>query len=331
MTGEGKLHLHIENISRLGDVFEVTPSRLDAACERHPEIASRLEITVGCDGDNFAGAMARAEVLFAWNFERDDLGAIAPNLRLIQLQGAGISHLVPLDWVPPGVVLTNSSGAHGSRASEYLIMAVLALNNALPQLVTSQREALWAPVNSTTISGKTLLIFGVGHVGGDTARAAKFFGLNVLGVRRTGEPHADVDEMYRPDDLHDILPRADFIAVTAPHTPATDRIFGAVEFGLMKAGAGFINYSRAQLVDYDALRSALETGRISAIVDVFEQEPLPPDSPLWQTPNLIVTPHCSSNDPVNHTPRSLDLLFENIGRLLSGKALQNVINLGEQY
>ncbi len=332
MRDGGKpLHLHIENVSRLGDVFEVTPERLDAARDRHPDVASKLKVTVGRDGDIYADAMKTAEVLFGWQFEREALGRLAPALRLIQVQGAGINHLLPLDWLPPGVVLTNSSGAHGRRASEYLIMAVLALNNGLPHLVTSQQKSRWAPVTNTSIAGKTLLIFGVGHVGGDTARLAKVFGLRVLGVRRTGEPHGDVDEMYRPEDLPDLLPRADFIINTAPHTPSTNRVFGAAEFARMKDGAGFVNYSRAQLVDYEALRAELDSGRISAVVDVFDEEPLPSASPLWQTPNLIITPHCSSNDPVNHAPRSLDLLFENIGRLLRDEPLENVVDPSEQY
>ncbi|MBN35868.1 MAG: hypothetical protein CMM46_14060 [Rhodospirillaceae bacterium] len=159
----------------------------------------------------------------------------------------------------------------------------------------------------------------------------KFFGLDVIGVRRTGTPHADVDEMHRPEDLHTLLPRADFIVLTAPPNPATERLFGAQGFALMKPGVGFVLYSRSKLVDYEALCRALEAGRISAIVDVFDEEPLPASSPLWQTPNLLITPHASSNDPAHHAPRSLDLLFENLGRMFQGKELNNIVDLEQLY
>ena len=137
--------------------------------------------------------------------------------------------------------------------------------------------------------------------------------------------------MYRPEDLHALLPRADFVLIAAPHTPRTEHVIGRREFGLMREGAGFISYSRSRLVDYDALREALVAGRISAVVDVFDKEPLPSSSPLWLTPNLIITPHSSSNDPVNHARRSLDLLFENLGRFLEGSELRNVVDPNQQY
>lgn len=332
MTGDGEpLHLHIANSSRLGAVFEVTQARLDEALARHPDVARKARITIGRDGEGFEEAMASADALFGWDFERAGLAELAPHLRWVHLQGAGVNHLLPFDWVPPGVTLTNCRGAHGKRASEYLIMAILALNNGLPAMVTNQRASRWQPVFNSAIGGKILLIFGVGHVGGDTAAAAKCFGMEVLGVRRTGTAHPDVDEMHRPESLHTLLPRADFILVTAPHTPSTDRVIGRREFELMKPGAGFVNYSRADLVDYVALREALEDGRISAVVDVFDEEPLPSSSPLWQTPNLIVTPHSSSNDPVHHARRSLDLLFDNLGRILEGRDLRNIVDPVRQY
>lgn len=332
MTGDGEpLHLHIANSTRLGEVFEVTRARLDDALARHPEIARKVRITIGLDGEGFQEAMASADALFGWDFERSDLAERAPRLRWIHLQGAGVNHLLPFDWVPRGVTLTNCRGAHGRRASEYLIMAILALNNGLPAMATNQRDNRWRQIFSSAIGGKTLLIFGVGHVGGDTATAAKHFGLEVLGVRRSGTPHPEVDEMHGPEVLHTLLPRADFVLVTAPHTPSTDRVIGRREFGLMKQGAGFVNYSRAELVDYEALREALEAGRISAVVDVFEEEPLPSSSPLWQTPNLIITPHSSSNDPVHHARRSLDLLFDNLGRFLEGRELRNIVDPVRQY
>jgi phosphoglycerate dehydrogenase-like enzyme len=316
-------HLHIENTTSLGEVFEVTRKRLREALQRHPKVADRVKVTVGYDGDTYDRALRTADALFGWKFDRRNLAQRAPRLRWIHAHAAGVNHLLPLDWLPPGAVLTNSRGVHGARASEYAIMAVLALNNRLPEIVANQRQAMWKQLYSTSIVGKTLLIVGVGSVGGDTAKLAKQFGLRVLGVRRTGTSHRYVDEMYRPQDLARVLPKADFVLVTAPQTQDTYHMIDERMLDLMKPRAGLVNYSRARLVDYGALCKKLERGELSAVLDVFDPEPLPPDSPLWQMPNLIITPHCSSDDAERYTPDTLDLVFRNMARLFEGKPLLN--------
>lgn len=317
------VHLHIENTESLGPVFQVTNQRLKDAMARHPAVARRTRITVGTDGDIFDEAMTTADVLFGWNFDRKRLAARAPHLKWIHAHGAGVSHLLPLDWLPTDAVLTNSRGVHGDRASEYAMMAVLALNNRLPEMVTNQRLARWKQLYNTGVSGKTLVIVGVGSVGGGTARFAKKFGLCTLGIRRSGDPHPSIDEMYRPRDLNRLLPKADFVLVTAPHTAETHHMIGEPQLELMRKGAGLINYSRANLVDYVALRRKLKQGKLSAILDVFDPEPLPPSSPLWRTPNLIITPHCSSDDADLYTSTTLDLVFRNMARFMGGRPLLN--------
>ena len=326
-----RIHLHIENSSALGEVFEITAERLESALDRHTELRKLTRITIGNDGVDFQETMSTADALFAWDFDRTKLTEIAPKLKWIHLQGAGINHLLPLSWVPDHITLTNSRGAHGKRASEYLIMSILALNNGLPQMVHNQAHSKWQKIHNSAIAGKTLLIYGVGHVGGDTAAAAKYFGLNVIGIRRSGDDHEHIDQMYRPEDLHKILPSADFIVVTAPHTPQTDQVFSQTEFDLMKPGAGFVNYSRAPLVDYQALENALMANKINAVIDVFNQEPLPETSSLWNAPNLIITPHSSSNDPLHHAQRSLDILLENLALFIGDLPLNNVVDLEQQY
>jgi len=326
-----KLHIHVNNTSDLGDVFETTPERWQAALARHPDVADRIEASVSRDHDGLEDGLAAAHILFCWDIPRERLAERAPKLRLIHAHAAGVSHLMPLDWLPDGVVLANSRGVHGERAAEYAIMAVLMLNNRVPQMVTNQRENRWLQLFNTAITGKTLLIVGVGSVGGSVARLAKTFGLTVVGVRRSGEPHPDVDVMHTPDAVPDLVAEADFILVTAPQTDASRHIIGAAEIARMKPGAGIVNYSRAGLVDYDALRTRLEQGDIAAVLDVFNPEPLPADSPLWSTPNLIVTPHCSSDDPDVYTPRTLDLVFGNARRLLAGEPLHNLVDPSLQY
>ncbi len=325
------MHLHIENSTSIGEVFEITSTRLTSALKRYPDIAKSIKFTIGYDGENFNQHIKDATALFAWDFPRDDLTAKAPQLKWIQLHGAGISHLLPLEWLPTNITLTNSRGVHGKRAVEYIIMALLALNNGLPKIMMNQQNKLWQGVNSSSIEGKTLLIFGVGHIGGDVARAAQQFGLKVTGIRRSAQACDGVDEMYAPTDLAALLPKADFVLVTAPHTPETDRIFNSETLSLLKDGAGLIAYSRSRLIDYDALMQGLRSNKFSAVVDVYDQEPLPKSSPLWQTPNLIITPHSSSNDPVHHAARSLDILFNNLRKFKAGEELSNQVDRTLQY
>ena len=137
--------------------------------------------------------------------------------------------------------------------------------------------------------------------------------------------------MYQTGELVFVLPRANFVLISAPHTRETDQLIGARELDKMKSGAGLINYSRAGLVDYEALRARLDTGRLSAVLDVFSPEPLPTESPLWQTKNLLITPHCSSDDQAYYTPRTLDLVFDNVQRFIEGKSLRNCVSRRLQY
>jgi len=325
------IHLHIENCSALGHVFEVTPKRVSDALARQPRLKGKLEITIGRDGDRFERAIRTADALFAWDFDRKDLARRAPRLRWVHAHGAGVSHLMPLDWLPRGAVLTNSRGVHGPRADEYTAMALLMLNNGLPRTVWNQRRARWEQVFNTSVATKTLLIIGVGHVGGGAAKWAKRLGLHVIGIRRTGRPHRHVDEMHTAEALRRLLPRADFVLVSAPLTDATRHMIGARELALLKPGAGLINYSRANLVDYGALLERLESRELMAILDVFDPEPLPRSSPLWKAPNLIITPHSSSDDREQYTPRTLDLVFRNLVRLIDRKPLLNRVDPVLQY
>jgi glyoxylate/hydroxypyruvate reductase A len=326
-----RVHLHIDNDSTLGEVFEVTQERLDTALANFPAVAARLDITMEDDGHRLDEHLRTADVLFGWRFDRSNLAQRAPKLRWIHAPGAGINHFIPFDWLPPKTVFTNNRGIHGARAHEYAIMAILALNNRLPEMFTNQRQGRWEQCFNSGIEGKTLLIIGVGSVGSGIALWAKRFGMKVIGIRRTGRARRHVDEMHKPEALRDLLPRADFVAVATPATSHTRQMLGRTEIGLLKKGAGLLNYSRAALVDYEALRERLERRELSAVLDVFDPEPLPADSPLWQTPNLIITPHSSSDDTERYTPKTLDLLFQQMERFMAGKKLANIVSRKLEY
>ena len=319
-----KVPVHIKNNRAGEEVFCITPERYEAAAKRHPDVAKRLEVTIDWDFDHFEDSIRTAEVLVTWDLPTKDLAMRAPRLKWIHIIGAGIEHLRPLDWLPPGVSLINNKGVHAPKAGEYGAMAILMLNNALPQLITQQRLSIYEAIFSSTVAGKTLLIVGLGEMGGAVARQARRMGLYIIGIRRRARPSRLADECHGIDALDSLLPRADFVLVTAPHTKETEGLIDARRLGLMKSSAGLINMSRASVIDYAALIEQLESGQLSgAVLDVFHPEPLPAESPLWHTPNLIMTPHVSSDDLTDYVPRTLDLFFANMARSLSGKPLRN--------
>jgi len=326
-----RLHVHVDNARHYDQVFWVTPERWAAACRRHRALAGRLQATFAWDREGLGPALETAEILIGWEFTSEDLRGRAPRLRWIHLTGAGLEHLAPFDWVPEGVVITNNSGVHGPKAGEYAAMAILMLNNRIPFHVTNQARAHWQQAFPATVAGKTLLIIGVGEMGRAAAARAKQLGMRVLGIRRRGRPQRHVDRMARPEAIDRMLPEADVVLVTAPLTPDTRGLIGRRQLELMKREASLINMGRAGVVDYSALCEKLTRGELSgAILDVFDPEPLPPSSPLWQTPNLIMTPHCSSDAP-DYADRTLDLVFDNVRRYLARRPLRNEVDRALMY
>lgn len=329
---EPPVHLHIENMSWTDEVFHITHERFEAGARRHPDVAQRVRATIGYDLERFEHDIATAEVLVCWDFRRQELARRAPHLSWIHVTGAGLEHLMPLDWLPKGVTLTNNRGVHAEKAGEFGIAAILMSNNGVPEMMTSQRQAVWKQEFRTPIKGKTLVVVGVGNMGAAIARQAKRFGLRVLGVRRSGRPRRYVDEMYKTDDLARVLPQADFVVVTLPLTPATRGLIGRRLLDLVKPSAGIINMGRAGVIDYEVLADKLSAGELAnAILDVFDPEPLPSSSRLWRTPNLFITPHCSSDDLESYSPLTIDLVFENLRRFIDRKPLLNIVSRKHQY
>jgi phosphoglycerate dehydrogenase-like enzyme len=328
-----RLRVHVAALTSQNEVFWVTPERFAAAVARHADVGRRIDVDFSWDLEGFAEAVADADALIGWRFPQAELARLAPRLRWIQLTGAGHEHLQPFDWLPRGVALTTNSGAHAPKAGEFAATAILMLNNDLPFLMTNQRKARWEQSFSSGIEGKTLAVIGVGAMGGAAARWAKQrLKMHVLGVRRSGRGHRYVDTMYRPGELDRVLPEADFVLVTAPLTRETEALIDRRALASMKRGAGLINMGRARVVDYVALADELRSGRLrGAVLDVFDPEPLPADSPLWSTPNLVISPHVSSDDVGNYIDRTLDVFFANVRRFLSNRPLRNRVVKARQY
>jgi phosphoglycerate dehydrogenase-like enzyme len=231
-----------------------------------------------------------------------------------------------MDWVPPGVSVVNNRGVHAAKGGEFALMAVLMLHNHLPAIIANQRRAHWESLYSTPIAGKTVVIIGTGHIGGGAARRLKPLGLRVLGVSRHGRPAADFDEMHPASRLDSVLPQADYLLLATPLTPETRNLLDRRRQSLMRRGAGIINVGRAATMDTAALCENLASGHFAgAIIDVFDPEPLPADSGLWQVPNLIVTPHVSADDGTTYVEMTLELVFQNLRRDLAGEPLANAV------
>ncbi len=330
------IKLHIKNNHAGPDTFPSTPEseavftismeKYQHSARRFPDIAARLEVFVDWDTEHWVESMKTAEVLLTWDLPTENLAAVAPNLKWIHCIGAGVEHLCPMDWVPEGLIVTNNKGAHADKAGEYALMAVLMLHNKMPAILSNQRNAKWRSLFSTPIEGKTVGLIGVGSIGGGAARQLNNLPVHIIGVSRHGRPHPHVHEMVAMDQLDAVLPRMDYIFLSTPSTPETNGLFSRERLQRLKQGAGVINVGRGSTMDYHALAELLQSGHLSgAIIDVFEAEPLPSDSPLWSAPNFVVTPHVSADDGDHYVPITLDLFFNNLKRYIAGEPLKNVV------
>jgi phosphoglycerate dehydrogenase-like enzyme len=326
MFKNNKLHLHLESFRKRPALFHLTEERWAAAARRHRALARRLRVTIGWDGDILDEALRTADVMINSSPPKDRLRERAPRLRWIQTTGAGIDPLVPLDWLPKDIVLTNNSGAHGPKAEDSCLWAIGALNARLPQLLASQRAHEWKPLYTTPVAGKTAVVIGFGDLGRGAGRAAKKLGARVIAVTRSGKARAPADAVYPVARIERVLPKADFVIVTTPLTPQTRDLLSRARLDLLKPDCSIVNIGRSPVIDYEALREKLEKGELAgAVLDVFQPEPLPADSPWWDTPGVIITPHVTCDDP-RYVDQLLDRWFENFERFLAGRKLKHVVD-----
>jgi len=327
-----KIRVHIENARDATEIFRITPALWDAACARRRDLARRLDATIGWDDDILGDALKTADIMIGVPASRHDLARRAPRLKWIHNTSAGVDSFLPLDWLPPRAVFTNNRGAHGVKAEQYMRMAYTLLHTRMPEIIAQQRDRKWRQLFTDSIAGKTALVVGLGDLGQAAVRAGKQLGLRVIGVSRTGKRVAHADRVYRTAALDKLLPHADFVVLAVPLTAETRCLLDGPRLDLLKRTSGVINIARAPVADYDALRNKLAKGELAgAVLDVMEPEPLPPESPLWDTPNLIITPHISCDDGEHYIDITLDLWFENLGRFLKGRPLKNRVDPRRGY
>ena len=313
-------------------VFTITQQRFDDAVSDFPDVSSKLTSFIDWDTDNFESSMRDAEVLLTWDLPMENLAEVAPNLKWIHCIGAGVEHMLPMNWIPQGVTITNNKGVHAEKAGEFGLMSVLMLHSNIPAVATNQRLKVYDSLYASPIAGKTLVVLGTGSLGGAVAKKVQALGVHVIGVNRSGREVDGCDEVVTTAQLDDVLPRADYLLAATPDTPETRGLLDRRRLDLMKSTAGIVNIGREALIDYDALCDKLEEGSLrGAILDVFDPEPIAESSRLWHTKNLIITPHISADDGDAYVPMTLGLFLRNMRLHMAGKPLLNPIQPERGY
>lgn len=256
----------------------------------------------------------------------------APRLRWVHSWAAGVDNDLFPEMLDRSVVLTSSAGNGAIPLAEHSMLLMLMLSRDVPRWMRAQHDKRWDRFSHPELNGQTLGIFGLGNSGSDLALKAQAFHMRVLGLRRNADRHVPgVDRMFRLDQLHAFLAESDFVVVTAPSTPETLGLFDADAFKAMKSSACFICISRGGIaVDEDLLQALREGWIAGAGLDAHGIEPLPPDSPFWDLPNVIITPHNGATTPAT-AQRGVEIFIDNLQRYTTGQPLRNIVDKSAGY
>ena len=305
------------------------------------EAAATENVLCVSNADELSEHLHNAEVLCAYNVPAA-WHELAPRLRWLQYPGAGIDALQPTGLLAPdsGVIITTATGIHSTAISEYVFGSMLMFNWNWPQMVRLQdghvwaRSANWYNLGGRELADLTLGIVGLGSIGRRIAQLGRAFGMHVIAMRRSsaeGEKDADVDQVFSAGQLHALLSKSDYVVISVPLTPQTEKLIGEAELRAMRPNAYLVNIARGRVIDEQALIRALREGWIAgAGLDVAEEEPLPPESPLYSMPNVILTPHISGAS-VHYDERLAALFAENLRRFRAGQPLKNLYDPSRGY
>ncbi len=312
------------------------------------ELVSRIEAIEGVrcariaadgqiHGDADESVFEHAEVLLLGSVPASVLDHVvgrSPRLRWIHSASAGVDRVTTAVVRDRDLVVTNARGVFSRPIAEYVVMMSLAIARRLRQLLELQRERTWQPLRGRELSELTIGIIGYGSIGAELAGLLAPFGCRIVATRRhpeRGTADAANVELHGLDQLDEVLAMSDIVVVAAPLTDETAGLIGAEQLALMREDAWLINIARGRLIDEIALRRALSSGWIGgAVLDVFSDEPLAPDSPFYETPNLVITPHTSwASDRV--AERTVDLFVENLRAYRAGDPMQNLVDLEAGY
>jgi len=337
LTNNKKIKIHVKNnhwapgsfpTDAEGEKnFTITKEHLDEALKNFPEIKKKVEIFVDWDEDNFKTSMANSDILLAWSFPTTDLKKVAPSLKWIHVISAGVEHLHPFDWMFDGLVLTNSSGAHVKKAGEYGLMSILMLQNHMTKIITNQKDKKFVSLFSNPIAGKTIVLVGTGSLGSSMTKLVAPLGANIIGINRRGKSVEGCSKVITIDKIDTVLSDADFLYLAVPETPETKNLISKERLNILKPTCGIVNIGRQSVMDYEALSEKLKKKEIAgAILDVFTLEPIEKNSKLWDVPNLVITPHVSSDDNGSYVKLTLDIFLNNLKLFIENKELNNQVD-----
>jgi D-2-hydroxyacid dehydrogenase (NADP+) len=277
--------------------------------------------------------LSEAEVLYSYR-SLPDIIRRAPRLKWFQLLPAGADQVLSEDLVKSQVILTNTRGIHGTQISELVFELMLMHVKQAHQCFRNQQDKYWDKFTPALLSGKTLGIVGYGAIGKELARLGKAFRMRVVGTRRSAlraTRARNVDRIYPREQIGEMLAESDFVVLALPSTAETHKMFGEKELRNMKSSAFLVNIGRGTTVDEEALVRALAEKRISgAGLDCFFQEPLATDSPLWEIPGVIITPHVAGTRE-DYQTLATDVFCDNMKRYVKGQRLLNVVDKRKGY
>lgn len=300
-------------------------------------LKDRANVVVGPSADALAEAAPQAQAMLAWTVRRPEIEKLLPiakQLRWMHVRWAGLDSLLFPALIDSPVILTNSRGVYSSALGEFAIAGALFFAKDIRGLLATQFANKWDPFTMQELSGATMGIVGYGDIGRACATRAHAFGMHVLAYRRRPELAAnngDIERTYGPGQLIEMIRHCDYIVVATPLTPQTQGMIGAAEIAAMKPGAVLMNLGRGPVIDEHALIRALDSRTIrGAVLDVFTEEPLPPDSPLWSFDNVLLSPHCADNTPT-WNEEAMQFFLANFDRFLKNEPLQNVVDKQQGY
>jgi phosphoglycerate dehydrogenase-like enzyme len=277
--------------------------------------------------------LGQADILFGYLSRpyAPKIKELAPNVKWVQSPSAGIASAVKRSgWDKTDLLLTTASGIHATPLAEFCLMSMLMFVKDYFHMAEEKKEKHWQRTCTTELRTKTLAVIGLGSVGSEVARLGRGVGMRVIGNKRNTEgvdPNSvNVDKLYSTDDLHPMLSEANFVVLICPLNDETRGMIGREELAAMKKGSVLINIARGAIVDEQAVIEALQSGHLGGFVsDVFSREPLPPKSPFWDMPNVIISPHSASTADTENT-KLTEIFLDNLCCFLDGRPMRNLLN-----
>jgi len=317
----------------MGDTILITSKGTGPKPEYLDQLRAHARVIVGNTRETFADAAPETTVMLNWSAPRDLNRAVflmAPKLAWVHSRNAGLDSFLFPEIVASPVTLTNGSGVFSPPLGEFALAAMLYFAKDLRRMIRNQLAARWEPFDVLTISRKTVGIVGYGDIGREIAWRAKAMGMRVLALKRHPPPPGSdlgpVEKMYPSGGLREMIAACDYVVVTAPLTAETHHMISEAEFAAMKPDAVIINVGRGPVIDEAAMTRALADGRIKgAGLDVFEQEPVPAESPLYAMENVLFSPHCADNTP-DWLDNAMNFFIAQYERFRKGEPLLNVVN-----